>query len=371
MGGTPTRVSDTTSLNMSPAWLPDGTLLFVSNRDGPRDIYAVRLSRSGAPRERPVRLTTGLEPYSVSVSADGRTVAYDRFILRRNIFAIPIPRSGTVSLRAARAITTGNQTIENMDLSADGRWLAFDTNLEGRQDIYIIPAGGGEPRRVTRDPGDDFSPDFSADGREIAFYSTRNVNRDIYVINIDGSGERRLTAGAGESSFPAFAPDGLSIAYSYAAGDSSGIWIVRRATLSDPWQAPARLTPVGGTPRWSPDASAVVFATGSSPAGIRIQRLDGASRVVLEAGPAGLTNIGQAEWSDDGRLIYFRAVAADGVEGVYQIPVTGGTPRLLVRLDDPAMSVYKGGAVLAGNGMFYFAVAEIESDVYIMELVRQ
>jgi Tol biopolymer transport system component len=87
IGGAPVRVTDSTSLNMSPAWLPDGSLLFVSNRDGARDIYAVRLDQSGAPRERPVRLTTGLEAYSVSVSADGRTAAYDRFVLRSHAAA--------------------------------------------------------------------------------------------------------------------------------------------------------------------------------------------------------------------------------------------------------------------------------------------
>jgi Tol biopolymer transport system component len=220
---------------------------------------------------------------------------------------------------------------------------------------------------VTRDPGDDFSPDFSPDGREIAFYSTRNVNRDVYVINSDGSGERRLTGGAGQSSFPAYSPDGQSIAYSYSEGDSVSIWILRRPTIDAPWQAPERLPVIGGPPRWSPDGSMVVFAQ----AGIRIHRLGGASRVVIDGDHTGLRNLWQPEWSADGRLIYFRAVAADGVEGVYEVPVSGGAHRLLVRFDDPAMSVYGGGGVLAGNGMFYFAVAEIESDIYVMDLVRK
>ena len=39
------------------------------------------------------------------------------------------------------------------------------------------------------------------------------------------------------------------------------------------------------------------------------------------------------------------------------------------RFDDPAMSVF-GGAVLTGNGMFYFAVGEVESDIYVIDLVR-
>jgi Tol biopolymer transport system component len=57
------RVTDTTSLNASPAWLPDGSLLFVSDRDGARDIYALRIDRAGHHRETAARLTIGAGVY--------------------------------------------------------------------------------------------------------------------------------------------------------------------------------------------------------------------------------------------------------------------------------------------------------------------
>jgi TolB protein len=369
IGGTPVRVSDSTSLNVSPAWLPDGTLLFVSNRDGARDIYSVRLDRSGTPGERPVRLTTGLEAYSVSVSADGHTAAYDRFILKRNIYAIPIPRSGSVSLRDARAITAGTQTIENLDLSADGKWLAFDSNLDGKQDIYVMPSAGGEPRRLTRDPGDDYSPDFSADGREIAFYSTRNGTRDIYVINLDGSGEQRLTSDPEQSVFPAFSPDGLRIAYSNST--ASTVHLLHRDELTAPWSAPERLPIERGTaPRWSPDGSRLVYEIRRSRSDIGVFTLGSAVRTVAADGVSGLRTLAWPEWSADGRSIYFYATAADNVPGLYQVDANGGAPRLLVRFDDPSQSVY-GATVVTGNGMFYVAIGEIESDIYVMDLVRK
>ncbi|MEO8637199.1 MAG: protein kinase [Gemmatimonadales bacterium] len=369
IGGRPVRVSDSTSLNLSPAWLPDGTLLFVSNRDGPRDIYAVRLDPTGTPRERPTRLTTGLEAYSVSLSADGRTAAYDRFILRRNLYAIPLPRSGSVSLRDARAITTGAQTIENLDLSADGKWLAFDSNLDGKQDIYVMPAAGGEPRRVTRDPGDDFSPDFSADGREIAFYSTRNGTRDIYLINVDGSGEQRLTSDAEQSVFPAFSPDGLYLAYSNSL--SATIHLLHRAGLTAPWTAPERLPIERGTaPRWSPDGSRLVYEIRSARSDIGVFSLGGAARTVVADGTGNIRTLAWPEWSADGRSIYFIAVGMDNMQGLYQVDAHGGTPRLVVRFDDPAQAVY-GATVVIGNGMFYCAIGEIESDIYVMDLTRK
>jgi len=368
IGGTPVRGTDSTSLNVSPAWLPDGTLLFVSNRDGARDIHAVQLDRAGTPRARSTRLTTGLEAYSVSVSADGKTAAYERFIVRRNIYAIPIPRSGSVSIRGASSITTGNQTIENLDLSADGKWLVFDSNLEGNQDIYVMPAAGGEPRQVTRDPGDDFSPDFSPDGRQIAFHSTRGPTRDIYVINADGSGEQRLTSDAEQSVHAAFSPDGLRIAY---GNSSQSIYLLQRTRPDAPWQAPERLPiDTGFAPRWSPDGFRLVYDVRANPTGLAIFPLGATAGFRIISGTANLRNPRWPEWSADGRDIYFRAFGSDGIEGVYEVAVSGGTPRLLVRFDDPAMSVYI-GPVLAGNGMFYFAVGQLESDIYVMDLVTE
>ena len=53
------------------------------------------------------------DPHSISVSADGRRLAYSKFTARQNIWSIPIPRSGQVSVRDAIPVTTGNQVIES------------------------------------------------------------------------------------------------------------------------------------------------------------------------------------------------------------------------------------------------------------------
>jgi Tol biopolymer transport system component len=370
-GGTPVRVTDSTSMNVSPAWLPDGTLLFVSNRDGARDIYALRLDGSGAPRGSPLRLTTGLDAYSVSVSADGRTAAYDRFTLRRNIYTIPIPASGIVSLRDAEPLTTGNQVIENFGISGDGKLIAFDSNIEGNQQIFVIPAAGGEPRRVTHDDADNFSPEFSPDGRQIVFHSTRNTSRDIYVINLDGSAEQRLTSDAEESYHPAFSPDGLEIAY---GNGSRALGLLHRAALDAPWQVTARQPADSGfVPRWSPDGSmlALEIPNREGRTDIVIRRVvDGTQRILIKAGTAGIQYPRWPEWSEDGRTIYFRDADREGKPGIYGVSVAGGTPRLLVRFDDPSQSVLT-ASVPARKGMFYLSVGEIESDIYLIDLVRK
>ena len=72
------------------------------------------------------------------------------------------------------------QTVEGHDVSHDGQWLAYDSDLEGNQDIYLMPLDGGEPQRLTADSADDYAPTFSPDGREIAFYSNRHGTRDVF-----------------------------------------------------------------------------------------------------------------------------------------------------------------------------------------------
>lgn len=75
-------------------------------------------------------------------------------------------------------------------------------------------------------------------------------------------------------------------------------------------------------------------------------------------------------WSADGGSIYFRARTREHGRGQYEISAAGGRPRILVRFDDPALSVFNAGTTV-GNGRFYFSVGEIECDIYVMDLVRR
>ena len=79
--------------------------------------------------------------------------------------------------------------------SPDGRRIAFVSDRDGNDEVYVINVDGSGLRNLTRNPARDGHPAWSSDGRTIGFVSNRGGNRDIYVMNADGSGQRNLTRG--------------------------------------------------------------------------------------------------------------------------------------------------------------------------------
>jgi dipeptidyl aminopeptidase/acylaminoacyl peptidase len=284
--------------------------------------------------------------------------------MRANLYWLPVPHSGSVSIRQAHPVTSGNQLVVGDDVSRDGQWVTFDSNIEGRSNIYVMPVGGGEARRLTRSQGESWSPSFSPDGREIVFYSTRFGTRDVFLIRTDGTGEVRLTSDSGEQYNPRFSPDGLQVVYTLERGGERAVFVIRRDSIGGAWSAPTRLASDGGSARWSPDGRQLVYR---SRRGISVLTQDGRSRgeVVLEREGRFL---GDPSWSPDGRAIWYGATGArNGEAGLFEVPVMGGRSRMIVRLDDSTRAVGSFGKTVSG-GKLYLIIWEFESNIYVADL---
>ena len=366
-GGRPERITDATSLNTSPVWMPDGRgLLFVSNRDGTRDLYRLQLDRAGRPSGAPARLTTGLGLHGIDLSRDGRVLVYSGFTEYANIWSLPIPDRAPLSAAAAEPLTAGHQSIEGLAISPDGRWLAFDSDRGGHQAIYRVPLTGGEPEPLSADSGDDFMPSWSPDAREIAYYGFRQGRRRLFVMPVDGGAPSPVAADSGNQRYPDWAPDGRHLVFHSDRTGRFELYVVERGQ-GGRWGAPRQLTRDGGQEaRWSPDGGAIVYVRNTglwviSPAG-------GAPRLLLETSdpavrPAPLLGL----WAPDGRSIYYKALDAEGRASLWSIPAEGGQSKLLVRFDDPARPSSR--AEFATDGKrFYFTIPERESDIWQMEV---
>ena len=76
-------------------------------------------------------------------------------------------------------------------------------------------------------------------------------------------------------------------------------------------------------------------------------------------------------WAEDGRHVLL-AIDADstGEPQVWLVPLEGGAPRLLVRLDDRRLQFGR-GSIVASGGELYFALLRSESDIWTAELSEQ
>ena len=366
-GGSPVPVTGNAALNMSPAWTPDSHhLLFVSDREGARDVYAVLLGRSGMPLANPSRLTTGLNAHSISLSAAGTRIAYSVYTSHANVWALPVPTDGPVSVDRAAQVTAGNQTVEQMAISPDGHWLYFDSDRSGNADIYRMPVNGGEPQQLTTDPADDFNPAVSPDGRWVAFHSLRRGTRDIFVMPAEGGEAERVTDDPGEERGPAWSPDGRSLSYLLTGtGARDGAYVISR-DRDGRWRPSRQVWNHPTVGAWSPDGRTLlgtwtdgvwlVPAAGGVP-----RRATSLPERIGDVEPA------QAWWSGDGRTIYFKAADREGRASIWGVAATGGRPRLLVRFDDPLRPSYRNQWATDGR-RFYFTINDRQSDIYVAEL---
>jgi serine/threonine-protein kinase len=361
------QVSDSLSLNQAPVWSPDGRwLYFVSNRHGPRDIYAQPLSGTGQPSGDPVRLTTGLGAHTISLSQDGERLAYASLTAESNIWSLALTGPFPVSGSAAIKVTNGTQSTESASVSADGKWLYYDSDLGGNMDLYRMSLATGIPERLTTDPSDDFAPVVSPDGREVAFHSWRGRgSRDMYVMPLDGGPVQRVTNTPLQEALGSWSPDGNALAFMEFT-TTGGIWIARRTKGG--WGAPVRRMDHGFWPNWSPDGREVSFSDRLRGGALGVVPVDSGPPRILLDGTHGI-DADKAYWSANGRELIFHGHDDRGRAAMYSIPAAGGTPRLLALFEDPNLSALRGNWAF-GAGRMYYSAEERQSDVWVMEVER-
>jgi dipeptidyl aminopeptidase/acylaminoacyl peptidase/CubicO group peptidase (beta-lactamase class C family) len=267
--------------------------------------------------------------------------------------------------------------------SPDGKRLAFLRGGESGAQLWLLPAGGGEPEQLTTLPLGAGAPVWSPDGSAIAFSAVidlhaapgeddaartrrqhapivtdrldyladgagflRTLRKHLHVVDPATKACRQLTSGDWHAGDPAWSPDGTLLAYTAATdpdADRTFRCPVYVCTASDPAASP-RLVGLaegtGGPVTWTADGKALLVVgypdRPTSHAELLRIPLDGAEAGNLAApldrnvmpGAPGYPGALPA-LTDGGRSVLF-CVRDRGDTHLYSVPVDGGTPRPVV-----------------------------------------
>ena len=175
----------------------------------------------------------------------------------------PTPTLAPVATAELQSVPEPTPALIPQGYPHEGR-IAYQTNLDGNDEIYSIDCDGSEPRNLTNHPADDREPSWARGGL-LAFSSNRDSpeddkdNFDIYLLNTDPNQVFRVTDHAASDESPALSPEGGKVAFvSYRDGNAE-IYVLDIAsqTLTNITEnAAADLDPA-----WSPDGSRLAFAS--------------------------------------------------------------------------------------------------------------
>jgi TolB protein len=241
------RITSDGSIALSPAWSPDGDrLAYTSYRTGAPLLYERDL-RTG--RDRLISDRDGIN-ITPTYSPDGSTIAFATTVAGNTEIAT-YNRDRNCCLEQH---TRGRQFDSlSPSYSPDGRQIAFVSNRLGEPHIYVMPAGGGEPRLISDysfgGRGYNTSPEFSPRGQKVA-YQTRlpNGTQQIMVADLE-RGNRRLLTNEGSNEDPSWAPDGRHVVFASRDREGGGLFILD--TVSGRIRPLLRGTGYG-LPGWSP-----------------------------------------------------------------------------------------------------------------------
>ena len=262
--GNSTQLTKNKWIDFNPRISPDAKkLLFVSDRDGNREIYKLDIEwLDGYTQWKGDNLT------NITNSKEHDWTPVFSPVENKIVFSTYFPENDNYDIFIMDDDGSNKQNLTNTksyekypQFSPDGSFIIFQGWQKGKMEIFFLGLVDKHMINLTRNSksndiishGNSFSPD----GQSIVFTSERDGNRNIYKMNIDGTDLRQITSHSSDDYEPIFSPDGNHIAFTSSRDDNREIYLyeISSNTLKnitnnnkDDWN-----------PRFYPDNNKIVF----------------------------------------------------------------------------------------------------------------
>ena len=345
-GGAPRQITHEGENNQRPRWSPDSKrIAYISDRSGSSQIWL--MDPDGANAKQATSVHT--EADGVLFSGDGKSLMFTSAVY---------PDCGADDTCNQKNLDAEKDNPVKARIYTELLYRHWTTwQSKRRSHLLSVPVAGGAPKDLT--PGtrdvppfslegiDDY--DISPDGTEVCYsmnadpVPAMSTNSDLYVVPIGGGETRRITANPGADVSPRYSPDGKYLAWraQLRAGYESDRW--RLMVLE---RASGRVTNLTENIdrwvtnfTWSPDSANIFFTSvDRGRQAIQLISVKGGAARVAASGDSVLDDI---QLSGDGKsMVYTQQTGASPVE-IYRAASTGGTPVALTHLNDAVLNSYQ------------------------------
>lgn len=342
-GGLPRQITTTGTDNERPRWSLDSKqIYFISNREGSSQVWA--MNPDGTDPRRISHLST--EAGGILISADGKKIVFVSNVYPEcgsddacNKRMMDDEAKSKLKARIYTSLLYRHWT----EWQSKRRQHIMSMNIDGN-DVHDLTPGTRDVPPFSLGGPDDYV--ISPDSTEVAF--TMNVdtnlatstNSDIYTVPIGGGEAKKITIGPGADDAPLYSPDGKYLAFrsQARAGYESDRWrlmVLDRASghtqnLSeglDRWV---------GSMTWSPDSTRLFFTVEDrGRTGLQMISVNGGgSRNII----FGASSLDDVQFNSDGSFMIYSEQSGSRPTELFRASSTGGTGMALTRLNDSLLS---------------------------------
>ncbi|HTB14370.1 MAG TPA: amidohydrolase family protein [Bryobacteraceae bacterium] len=234
--------------------------------------------------ERKIEFTTDEGTWlSLTLTPDGKTIVFE---MLGHLYSLPVTGG------EAKLLTTGMAFDSQPSVSPDGKHIAFVSDRDGSDNLWICTIDGAEPKQLSKDPQGDFeSPSWTPDGDYVLVSRKPNDGlHEVWMYHIQGGSGVQVTKSSPAATTPpqqrlravgvVASPDGKYFYYARRTGNftyntSFPIWqVVRRDRITGDEDVITSAPGSAFRPVISPDGSKLVFGTRQdTETGLRVRDL--------------------------------------------------------------------------------------------------